>query len=522
MHNNYFFFRTLTPRLESMMIGSVISECFSQNKDELVIRFEAANDPLFLRAVFGPSFACLSFPGVFHRTRRNSVDLFPDLIGRRVIKIRQFINERSFAINLSDGLSLLFKMHGNRSNCVLIDNETVAGVFNQNITTDLAINPSTLDREIDWSFETFLKNRDRVEAHYFTFGKVVWRYLDMHGYGAKSPNEQWEAIQQVLRLLEAPAYYLTEIENKVTLSLLPFPAPIKEFNDPIEALNSFYITYSQHEALSSEKNSVLSRLKSNLRSSGSFHQKSKHRLEALQHNNYKIWADLIMANLHTIGGKSDKVTLANFYDENRPLEIHLKKELSPQKNAEIYYTKAKKQQVEVHMLQQSIQKKEQEIVMLKKQIEEATTINDIKKLRSFVSSAGIQEKTQTTEPLPYHDFEFNGFRILVGKNAKSNDTLTLRHSYKDDLWLHAKDVAGSHVLIKHQAGKKIPKDVIERAAQLAAYYSKRKNETLCPVVVTPKKFVRKRKGDPAGMVVVEKEDTILVEPKAWSAGEMGR
>ncbi len=73
--------------------------------------------------------------------------------------------------------------------------------------------------------------------------------------------------------------------------------------------------------------------------------------------------------------------------------------------------------------------------------------------------------------------------------------------------------AGSHVLIKHQAGKKIPKDVIERAAQLAAYYSKRKNETLCPVAVTPKKFVRKRKGDPAGMVVVEKEDTILVEPK---------
>jgi hypothetical protein len=516
VHNNYFFFRTLTPRLESMMNGSVVSECFSQNKDELIIRFEAANGPLFLRAVFGPSFACLSLPGVIHRTRRNSVDLFPDLIGRRVIKIRLYINERSFSFNLSDGLSLLFKMHGNRSNCVLFENEEVTGVFNQNITSDLTINPAMLDREIDWSYETFLANRDRLEAHYFTFGKVVWRYLGIHGFSAKSPNEQWAAIQQVLRLLETPTYYLAEIEKKVTLSLLPFPTTTKEFDDPIEALNSFYISYLQLEALSSEKNSVLSRMKSNLRSSESYYQKSLHRLESLQHNNYKIWADLIMANLHAIAGKSDKVTLANFYDEDRPLEIHLKKELSPQKNAEVYYTKAKKQQVEVHMLQQSLVKKEQEMVTLKNQIEEAAMINDLKELRSFVSSAGIREKTQTAEPLPYHDFEFNGFRILVGKNAKSNDTLTLRHSYKDDLWLHAKDVPGSHVLIKHQAGKKIPKDVIERAAQLAAYYSKRKNETLCPVVVTPKKFVRKRKGDPAGMVVVEKEDTILVEPKAWN------
>jgi predicted ribosome quality control (RQC) complex YloA/Tae2 family protein len=106
----------------------------------------------------------------------------------------------------------------------------------------------------------------------------------------------------------------------------------------------------------------------------------------------------------------------------------------------------------------------------------------------------------------------NGFRIWVGKNAAGNDELTLKYSFKEDLWLHVKDVAGSHVIIKYQAGKKFPKDVIERAAQLAAYNSKRKNETLCPVVVTPKKFVRKRKGDPPGAVIVEREEVIMVVP----------
>jgi predicted ribosome quality control (RQC) complex YloA/Tae2 family protein len=99
------------------------------------------------------------------------------------------------------------------------------------------------------------------------------------------------------------------------------------------------------------------------------------------------------------------------------------------------------------------------------------------------------------------------------KNATANDELTLKYGYKEDLWLHAKDVAGSHVLIKYQAGKKFPRDVIERAASLAAYNSKRKTETLCPVTCTLRKYVRKRKGDPAGMVVVEREEVILVEPK---------
>ena len=513
MHNNYFFLRMLTPQLESRLNGTIVSECFSQSKDELVIRFEKQKESLFVRVVFTPSFSCLSFPEVFHRARRNSVDLFEELIGRRVSGVRQFNDERSFAINLSEGLSLLFKMHGNRSNCILLENGAVTTVFNQSIESDLTLDPTTLDRHIDWSFEAFVKNRDRLETHYFTFGKVVWKYLDNIGFSKQPPEDQWATIQHLLKALEAPTYYIAELEKKVTLSLLPFPTVLKEFDDPIGALNHFYAAFTQADDLSSERNSVLSRLKATLRSGETYYKKSVQRLESLQHNNYKIWADLIMANLHVIGGNRDKVTLANFYDENRPLDIQLKQGLSPQKNAEVYYTKAKKQQVEVSMLQQALVKKEQEISMLHDQILQVQSITDRKKLREFISSAGIPEKTQKAEPLPYHQFEFNGYRILVGKNAKSNDTLTLRHSFKDDLWLHAKDVAGSHVLIKHQAGKKIPKDVIERAAQLAAYYSKRKNETLCPVAVTPKKFVRKRKGDPAGMVVVEKEDTILVEPK---------
>ncbi|HLT71447.1 MAG TPA: NFACT RNA binding domain-containing protein, partial [Cyclobacteriaceae bacterium] len=97
-------------------------------------------------------------------------------------------------------------------------------------------------------------------------------------------------------------------------------------------------------------------------------------------------------------------------------------------------------------------------------------------------------------------------------SAQANDQLLQKYSSKDDLWLHARDVSGSHVIVKHQAGKKFPGAVIERAAQLAAFHSKRKNESLCPVILTPRKYVRKRKGDPAGTVVVDREEVIMVVP----------
>ena len=115
----------------------------------------------------------------------------------------------------------------------------------------------------------------------------------------------------------------------------------------------------------------------------------------------------------------------------------------------------------------------------------------------------------------FKKFTINGFDILVGKNAKNNDLLTKSYSHKEDLWLHARDVAGSHVLIKYKSGVKFPKNVIEKAAQLAAYYSKRKSDSLCPVIVTPKKYVRKAKKAKDGEVVVEREEVILVKPSSY-------
>ena len=111
----------------------------------------------------------------------------------------------------------------------------------------------------------------------------------------------------------------------------------------------------------------------------------------------------------------------------------------------------------------------------------------------------------------FKEFDFLGYKIYVGRNSKNNDELTLKFAKKDDIWLHAKDVAGSHVVIKKKSGQTVPKNVIEYAAVLAGKNSKRKSDSICPIIVTPKKFVRKIKGAPAGSVVVDREEVILVK-----------
>jgi predicted ribosome quality control (RQC) complex YloA/Tae2 family protein len=495
-------------------MGTVISECFSQEKDELIVRFETHGKPFYIKASLASALSALSFPNDFQRARKNSIDLFPGLIGHRVTAIRQFDNERSFALILDEGKSLLFKMHGNRSNLILFEGEHPVALFKNNIPTDSALLFSNLDRNIDWSFDAFSRETDHLKL-YFTFGKLVWKFLDLGGYSNGTSEDKYERIQSVRKMLEEPAYYFITQNSRLHLSLVPIEPILSTGNDTMNAANEFYYKLTHDLATTQQKSKLVSLLNTKLQSSERYYQKNFDKLAEIERDtNYKTWADLLMANLHIITPGTDVVQLPDFYNPGEIVTIKLKKELNAQKNAAVFYKKAKNQHIEIERLQESLVMKEKEIQKIKEELAALNTIDDLKAIRRKADQLGMtKENDHQVQSLPYHEFIVNGFRIWVGRTAKQNDELTLKLAYKEDLWLHAKDVAGSHVIIKHQSGKNFPKDVIERAAELAAYNSKRKNETLCPVVFTPKKYVRKRKGDPAGAVVVEREQVIMVEPK---------
>jgi predicted ribosome quality control (RQC) complex YloA/Tae2 family protein len=514
VHNNFYFLRQLSKSLGSVLHKSVISECFTQNKNELIVRFEPNDGSFFIRASLQPNLSCLSFTREFNRARKNSVDLFATLIGQRVLGIRQFQNERSFGLQLTNNFTLVFKLHASRSNVLQFDSENVVDLFRNNLEADRSVNLNALDREIDWSYETFTRNENNWQQIYFTFGKVVREYVAGLNFDVLTTEEKWNKIQTLRSTLENPEFIISLVKGVPHLVLFPFGDVIKRVEDPITASNEFFYAYTHQYALIQEKNHLLSFLKSKIKNGENYIAKNQSRLNDIHnHHDYKILADLIMANMHAIKPNTEKITVENFYNNNEPLEIKIKKDLTPQKNAQAYYRKAKNQHLEIGQLENAIAIKRNEIMDLESKITQVESADNLASIRLTAVAVKKSEVENQPEILPYHEFEKSGFKIWVGRNAESNDKLTLKHSHKEDLWLHAKDVSGSHVLIKYQSGKKFPKDVIERAAQLAAYNSKRKTETLAAVVYTPKKYVRKRKGDPAGMVVVERENVIMVEPK---------
>ena len=518
MHNNYFFLRQLSTKLADKITGFTLVSCFSQNKDELIIELNDGATSFFIKASLQAGFQCLSFPREYHRAKKNSVDLFQPVIMNKVLGVRQFSNERSFAFLLENENILLFKMHAARANIVWLAGGRVKEIFRNSFQADFEININGLDRTIDWSHEHFDQHPSTLKATYFTFGKPVWAYLQEHRFDELDTEQRWKLLQETRLILEHPHFHLLPKAGTVVFSLLPSPQALQTLTDPIEALHEFYLRQTSASSFQKEKLHLLSLVNQKLKQGISFLDKTKEKLIALEaDHHYQQWANLIMANLTSIGVGMEKVVVENFYDDQRPVEISLRKELSPQKNAEVYYRKAKNQAIERRILMESILRKEKEVGQLREWLASVELTLDqpaIRKISTVILKL-VPDK-QVKESLPYHEFEHEGFKIWVGKNAGANDVLTQKYSYKEDLWLHVKDVAGSHVLVKWKAGKSFPKEVIERAAGLAAYFSKRKNESLCPVIVTSKKYVRKRKGDPAGMVVVEREEVMMVEPAGVS------
>nr|WP_330382284.1 NFACT RNA binding domain-containing protein [Clostridioides difficile] len=120
---------------------------------------------------------------------------------------------------------------------------------------------------------------------------------------------------------------------------------------------------------------------------------------------------------------------------------------------------------------------------------------------------------------PHEFVSSDGFKILVGKNNKQNDYLTLRLADNDDLWMHTKNIPGSHVIIKC-AGKEVPDNTVFEGAMLAAFFSKSKLSSQVPVDYTKRKNVKKPSGSKPGMVIYETNSTIYVTPEEETVAKL--
>ncbi|WP_114782392.1 NFACT RNA binding domain-containing protein [Botryobacter ruber] len=518
MHQNYYFLKQLTAELRPRLTGLQLVTCFSQNRDELIIGLSGtgSDEEFYIRALLTSHFSALSFPSDFRRARANSVDLFEPMLGQTVEDVVQHVNERSFYLRLSNQMVLLFKLFGNRSNIILYQHHEPLALFHKKFGADLELDPLTMHRPLQQNFQAFEAAGGNLKKLYPTFGDIPALYLAQQQYDQQTLSGKWELVQDVLDVLEnPPAYYLTKLEGKTRLTLLPVGEVQQTLHDPVEALNAFTRNYLTETGFEQQYEQTRLQLTKKLKGTQVVLEQTTSKIEELRHDrSYAQTADVIMANLSNIPPRTKEIELYDFYTD-QPRTYKLKADESPQKYAERLYRKAKNQHVEVKQLEEKAERKLEEVIVLEDALAALAEVKRYKELKAFLRDYAhlLTSRQQAQQEAPFRVFETEGFKILVGKSASNNDLLTQRHTYKDDTWLHAKDVSGSHVVIKYQAGRTVPVTVLEKAAQLAAWYSKRKNDSLCPVLYTPKKYVRKPKGAAPGAVVVEREKVLLVKPE---------
>ena len=295
----------------------------------------------------------------------------------------------------------------------------------------------------------------------------------------------------------------------------------KSFESPSELLDYFY-SHKDMFSRVKQKASDLFRLLTNLteRTRRRVENQKAELRDCADRDKYRIYGDLIMANINDLIKGMSWCRVTNYYDEElAQIEIPLDKKLSPQENAQKYYSQYRKLDTAEGKLRKLIAQGEEEIVYLDSVYESLTraqTENEINELREELAGEGYIRwqgaKGKQLKALPPMRFRTpEGFVIRVGRNNRQNDRLTCKESEKTDMWLHTKDITGSHVIISAE-GREIPEMVIYTAARLAAYFSKGRGSSQVAVDYTLVKYVKKPNGAKPGMVIFTNNKTLYVSP----------
>ncbi len=235
----------------------------------------------------------------------------------------------------------------------------------------------------------------------------------------------------------------------------------------------------------------------------------------------KLWGDLLSANLYRLQKGDAAASLENFYDETCPVvTIPLQVNLTPAQNAQRYYTLYRKAATAKEKLAEQIAQGEAELAYLESVFDvlsRAESESDLLMLREelreqgYVRSRTKQKPPKQQPPMLYESSD--GFPILVGRNNRQNDQLTLKTASKNDIWLHTQNIPGSHVILVTD-GAEPSETAIREAAVLAAYHSKARDSAQVPVDFTKVRFVRKPGGAKPGMVIFTNQQTLYIKPDA--------
>lgn len=245
-------------------------------------------------------------------------------------------------------------------------------------------------------------------------------------------------------------------------------------------------------------------------------------LQAEDDEKYRVYGELLTANLHQLQPGSTMASVLNYYD-GTTIEIPLDKRLTPPQNAQSYYKKYNKSKRSISEKTRMLTETQAEneylnSVLVFLDITKDPSVMDA--IRDELMETGyLRNKKETSsksrkqkgKALPFRYVTEDGFVVLVGRNNNENDEITFRLSQRNDLWFHTKDIHGAHVVLKTE-GKEPTDQAVLEAASIAAFHSKAKDSDKVPVDYTKIRYVKKPQGSKPGKCVYTEQKTLYVRP----------
>ena len=347
------------------------------------------------------------------------------------------------------------------------------------------------------------------------------------------PNEKmlvWQEFFTAIDTQRSPSLYeVAEKEYFTPINYRFFDSNTqqKKMYPTLSALlDAFYQEKAEKDRAKQQGGELIRKIENELKRNRNKLKKREQTLKESENaEDYRRDGELLTTFMAQVPRGANEVTLPNYYEEDRPITIKLDPALTPNQNAQKYFHRYQKLKNAVKLIGKQIEEAKNEIDYLESvlsQLEIAGPM-DIEVIKEELTAEGYlkkksskkQKRKKPSQPVQY--LSTDGTLILVGKNNLQNDQLSLKTAKKTDYWLHAKNIPGSHVIIKSDQ----PSDeTITEAAELAAYFSKYRHSAQVPVDLVQVKHLRKPNGAKPGYVIYENQKTIIVTPEEEKINKM--
>ncbi len=519
MYKNYLYLLRLTLELKNKLINKNIIDCFTQEKDKLFLLIE---DEVYenLCLIIDTNDFYIYKKSNFKKAKKNIITFFEEFLPALINKIEIAFCERLIRFQCSTG-DFIISFSGKKSNCYFFKSENVLSFKKSDDTEIKNIHSKIYHYEYLNDYEYFINKLKTIP-----FDEILTLPFFTKQLKSKIIQNQFTEIEKLINdfVYGKIAVGIDYTENKLLFLPLTLVSEnnkveVEFYDSYLEAIEKYFQTELKVDSYNTLKKEIekyisveLERLSNKLNNLKARIEKGSNEIE------YHHMGELLLSNISSLKKGINEISLYD-WTKNEDIIIKLDPKLTPQQNINYYFEKSRSEKIDFDKSNNIFNEtkiKYELLYNIHKEIEVEVSLERLKEIKSQIKIGKSSKMTEEKkEKLPFRHFLIQDkYHFYVGRDSKSNDQLTTKFAKQNDFWFHARSVAGSHGVLRVENTKEaIPKNILEKAASITAFYSKAKTSKLASVTYTFKKYVVKNSRHEPGQVSVLKENVLLVKPE---------